>query len=489
MESSALKLLIAALVLGAAGDGLLRGGMWRLGFALWISAIIAAVFMLGGRRTTLRLILLGGLALAAFGLVLRDSPMLYVIDAASVVCMGAITLWYGSGGELSQLTVVETARVGVIAAVNTIGGAASAVGATMTRHRGTDAGRASARALVIGAVLAVPPLFVVARLLSASDIVFERMLQRAISSITSDGISHLFIIALLAWVAAGWLQAASGRGTGQSVPQLRAPGLSFTAVAVGLYSMIGLLLLFVVTQARVVFGGAAFLRETAGLSVANYARAGFFQLIVAAVVVLISLAVAEWLMAEDDEPGHLKFAVAGAVLLALVFTLLMSSAVRIWLYVSEFGLSVDRSFASAGIVWVCGLLIAFALTTLRGRAIQFMPVAVAVSSIWVATVNLVNPEAIVVRTNVARAVAGNAFDAPYHGTLSADALPVLLHEARQLTPSDCALLESALRQTWNTRLADSVSGNVDWRSRNWPLVRAARWQKSGASICRKVPVR
>jgi hypothetical protein len=144
---------------------------------------------------------------------------------------------------------------------------------------------------------------------------------------------------------------------------------------------------------------------------------------------------------------------------------------------------VDRSFASAGIVWVCGLLIAFALTTLRGRAMQFMPVAVAVSSIWVATVNLVNPEAIVVRTNVARAVAGNAFDAPYHATLSADALPVLLHEARQLTPSDCALLESALRQTWNTRLADSVSGNVDWRSRNWPLVRAARWRKSGDRLC------
>ena len=431
MDATALRVLIAALALGAAGDGLLRGGTWRLGFALWISLIIAAVFVLGGQRTTSRALLLGGIALAAFGLVFRDSPMLYAIDLASVLCMGALTLWYGSGGELSKLTIVESARVGVIAAVNTIGGAAVVIGDALALHRGTDAGRVRARALIIGAVLALPPLFVVARLLSASDIVFERVLQRVISSVTSDGISHLFIIALLTWVAAGWLRAALGEGAGQSVPQLRGPGLAFASVAVGMWAMIALLALFVVTQARVVFGGAAYLRETAGLSVANYARTGFFQLIVAAVVVLITLAIAEWLMSEDDERGHLRFAIAGSVLLALVTTLLASSAVRIWLYVSEFGLSVDRSFASAGIVWVSGLLIAFAATTLRGRASQFMPSAVAVSIVWVASVNLVNPEATVVRINATRAVAGRAFDAKYHAELSADALPVLLTEARR----------------------------------------------------------
>ncbi len=481
------KILVAALALGVAGDGLLRGGTWRLGFALWIAGFIAVVFVIGGRRTHARLLMLAGIALAAFGLVFRDAPMLYVIDLLSVLCMGAITLWYGSGGDLAHLTVIESVRIGIIAAVNTIGGGAAVVGENFAAHRGTAAARASARSLLLGAVIAVPPLVLVASLLASSDIVFDRMLQRVLTAVTSDGLTHLFVVVLLAWVAAGWLRAALGCSAATSVPQLRTPGLPFKSVAVGIYAMIALLSLFLVTQARVVFGGASFLRETAGLSVATYARAGFFQLIFAAVVVLVALAVAEWLMSGDDEPGHLHYTVAGAVLLALVSTLLVSAAVRIWLYVSEYGLSVDRSFASAGIVWVCGLLMAFALTTLRGRAAQFMPVALMVSSLWVATVNVVNPEAIVVRVNVARAVAGRPFDARYHALLSADALPVLISEAPRLSAFDCHLLDLALRDVWRARLVNPATRSTDWRSRDLPLVRVARWRATtDTALCLKV---
>ena len=62
---------------------------------------------------------------------------------------------------------------------------------------------------------------------------------------------------------------------------MRSPSIAFTSVSVALYGLVVLLALFLGTQARVLFGGAAYLEATAGLTVAEYARAGFFQLVVA----------------------------------------------------------------------------------------------------------------------------------------------------------------------------------------------------------------
>lgn len=487
MKAPALKVLAAAVVIGIAGDGLLRGGPWRLGFALWIAVLVAAVFAIGGRRTRAPLLMMIGVLFAAFGLVWRDAPMLYAVDMLSVLCMGALILWSGSGGDVGQLTLVESVRVGVIALVNTVGGAAAVVGEGLAMQGSNPSRRATIRAVVIGTVLALPPVLLVSSLLARSDQIFDRVLQQIVTTISSAGLSHLLVAALLAWIATGWLKAALGEGTASVVPQVSSPGLRFASVAVGLYALIALLLLFVVTQARVVFGGAAFLRETAGLTVANYAREGFFQLIVAAVIVLCTLAIAEWLLAGDDARGHRHYTIAGAVLLALVATLLVSAAVRIGLYVSEFGLSVDRAFASSGILWVCGLLVAFALTTLRGRAVQFMPVSIAVTIAWVVLVNLVNPEAFVVHVNVSRAVHGHAFDAKYHARLSADALPSLVRGAPRLNAADCLLLESSLRLNWNARFAAQASGGRDWRSVDLPLRRAADWVRAPTLSCAGAP--
>ena len=62
-----------------------------------------------------------------------------------------------------------------------------------------------------------------------------------------------------------------------------------------------------------------------------------------------------------------------------------------------------------------------------------MATTIVITAGWVAMMNLANPEAIVVRVNVARATAGETFDAKYHARLSADALPLLLKNTDRLT--------------------------------------------------------
>jgi hypothetical protein len=216
--------------------------------------------------------------------------------------------------------------------------------------------------------------------------------------------------------------------------------------------------------------------------VATYAREGFFQLVVAAGVVLGTLIIAEWLLDPNDTAGRRRYRAAGSVLLLLVTALLASSIVRIWLYVGEFGLSIDRAFACAVMVWVVVALVVFGGTTLRGRADRFAPTTLVATVAWVALLNIVNLEAIVVRVNIARAQRGELFDVAYHAKLSADALPALRALAPVLSPNDCQALSDALTKSWSDRLAHPGNGN-DWRSRNLPFVRASEWNASGATMC------
>ena len=486
-SASAWTLVLAAGVLGIGGDLLLRGGMWRVGFALWITTIVASVFVLDWQAPTERRLMLAGIALAAFGLAWRDSPMLYVIDMLSVICMGMLTIWHGMGYRLGDLTWIEAVRAAVLAAINSVAGATGVIGDAIDSQDGSTRQHAGMRGAMIGIVLAIPPLIVVGALLASSDVVFDGILERVMTTVLADGMSHLLIAVLLAWLVAGWLRAATGNPLGRSLPEVNSPGLPFVSVAVGLYALLALLAGFLATQARVLFGGAAFLRETAGLSVANYAREGFFQLILAAGVVLVTLVVAEWLLRVDDAAGRRHYRLVGTALLSLVATLLVSSAVRIWLYMREFGLSVDRAFASAAILWVSGALIAFAVTTLRGRPSRFMPVAVLVTVAWVTMMNLSNPEALVVQVNVARAEAGQPFDAKYHARLSADALPTMTRLATRLSVADCALVQQELRTWWTERVRDVVSGGGDWRSTDVPLIRARAWTAAGTIGCAAAP--
>ncbi len=378
----------------------------------------------------------------------------------ALLCIGALTIWHGSGRRIGELSIVEAARAAFLAAINTIGGAAGLLQASGRQFSTEATAQIRRRAILIGCLLAAPPFAIVMTLLASSDAVFGRMLDRFVSTISAGGFGHLLVAALLAWMTAGWLRAALGDAVGASLFTVRSPGLPFPTVAVALYALIALLLLFVATQVRVLFGGAEFLRVTEGLTVANYAREGFFQLVLAAGVVLGALVMAEWLLSVEDAIGRRHYRIAGRILLFLVATLLVSAAVRIWLFVGQFGLSIDRTLASAAIFWVLAALLACVATTLRGRPAHFAPLTLYCTIGWVVVLSLINPEARVVDVNISRAVRGLPFDAKYHAGLSADAVPALLRGAHRLSPVDCESLVVAMRDAGRQRFEREGAGTT-----------------------------
>jgi len=473
-------LLLTAIGVGIAGDLFIPGGPWRAGFVLWMAVV--AIAALGLRPNRERTTLILGAAIAAAGLAWRDAEMLFQIDLLSTLCMGALVAWHGTGHRLRELTVVQSARAAVIGVVTLATGAPAALrdGAEHSATRGALARRL--RALAIGIVFAIPPLTLVAGLLSESDQRFEAYIVDIHRLLTTTAIHHLLTTAFVSWLALGWLRSATRDRVSTIVPEIRSPGLPFLTVSVGLSSMVALLALYLTTQAQALFGGAEHLLATVGLTPAEYARSGFAEMIVASIIVVTTLVLAEWLL-RDDETERQWFGVIGGVLVVEVAALLLSAIVRMRLYIGEFGLTGGRVLAVAIMVLVAAAL-GVVLTTLpRKQSARFAPRMLGVTIGWVALLNLVNPEAIVVRTNLARAAEGGTFDVAYHATLSGDAVAVLAEEAGRLPAPTCATLATALTAHWAKRVAES-SG--DWRSEGVSSRRARAWYAAGGWLpCRE----
>src|SRR3982750_4232254 len=82
----------------------------------------------------------------------------------------------------------------------------------------------------------------------------------------------------------------------------------------------------------------------------------------------------------------------------------------------------------------------------------------------IAALHVINPDAFIVRVNVAHAQAGRGFDAGYATSLSADAVPALIEPLPFLSGSDQRVIAKRISNRW------SQSPGGDWR--NWNLSRS-----------------
>lgn len=514
-RAAAPRALAAALGVGVVGDLLLFAQPLGLNLLVLVAALLAAVAWLArrtGRPLTLGAALLGALALAfAAAAAWRDAPTLVALDVLallSVLCALAPTVLHGDALEVDRAGPLAY----VAGAVTT--GARAAFGAPVLAARAieaaplrTTAAVAGLGTLARGGLLASPVLLVFGLLLVSADRTFERLLGRAFGWDGGLLAEHLLAIGLMSWGAAGLLYAALFErrpGRDPSLPDpLTTAGLAVRArlndlgvgvremtVALGLVD--ALLVGFGVLQLRWLFGGAGAL-GAAGVTVAEYARSGFFELAAVAALALPLLLVAHGVVGDAaSAPGsprraHRAFHVAAGVLVALVLVLLVSAADRMRLYLDAFGLTQARFYASALMVWL-GLVFAWAAATLlRGRAAPFALGTLVSAWGMVLALHAVNPDARIASVNLGRAAAGRALDVEYLRGLSTDAAPALArHASALLATHPDAAVRCALRSTLHAA-ALRASEPGDWRGWRLSRARARRvlpsWAREPAPWC------
>jgi hypothetical protein len=202
---------------------------------------------------------------------------------------------------------------------------------------------------------------------------------------------------------------------------------------------------FVAVQAVVLFAGHDHILRTANLSYAEYARQGFFQLLLTATLTVAVVTVA-WNRAQHPEGKDLALLRALLGLLCLLtFVVLVSALRRLGLYEEAFGLTRLRLSAHAFGLWLGGVFVALLLAgaTLRTRWLARGIIVFTACSLLV--FSSVNPDAMIASRNLGRYRETGKIDLPYLAGLSADAIPELVR-APLLSPPALARFERQLSE-------------------------------------------
>ena len=345
---------------------------------------------------------------------------------------------------------------------------------------------------LLGLVLLLPIGLCFLTLLVSADPVLAHFVEKLLAWETlGELVARTFLVLLFAWLwLAGVLYAWYSRRDAEPPFPGRGilPGL---AAAIVLGGVLGLFALFLVLQARYLFGGDAALVRF-GLTYAEYARQGFGELVEVAV---LSLALLVALDAFVERPMPRAFRVLGWGLLAAVLLMLASAAYRLAMYVEAFGWTTTRFSVAVFMVWLGAALLAAAWMLHRPDPHTWPTVALVSFFGFVLTLVVFNPSVWVARANLRRAIQGRTLDAEhlvYDYDLSAERWTVLEQAYPGLPPDlqdrvgaavACYLAAYENHEPWDLRLDD-------WRGWSWGLVRArGAYARLAAQVQEAFPTR
>ncbi|HEX8850443.1 MAG TPA: DUF4153 domain-containing protein [Gemmatimonadaceae bacterium] len=471
-----------ALILGVLGDALLRTNGLGINFPMWVLAAVAAILWLSTARPDTRRraapVLAVPVLFFASAFAWRDADGLLVLNMVAMLVAFGVLAFVLSGwpASLREGRLMEyflgAASLGLSAAVGAPLLALSDGALAEQRDRPR---RGVMMAVGRGLLIALPLVVIFGALLSAADARFEQLVNSLIAIDVAKVMQHVVFAAFVGWVTAGYLRTAvvadtplGVEGPVRGMPRLK---LGIVEIAVPLALVDALFLTFVVLQLPYLFGGAAHVQSAPGLTVAGYARRGFFELLTVAVLVLPLLLGGAALLREERPRDARTFRWLGGTMLALVAVMMLSALQRMRLYAASFGLTEDRIYATAIMGWLAIVFVLFAATVLRGRRSGFVLGAIVCGWVTVAVLDAINPQAIVVRTNVERAVNGAPLDDRYVASLDGDAAPAL---AEALVRLDGGARCSILRRFERTTKNRALGLPEDWRWWNASRSRAFR---------------
>ncbi len=419
-DANVLAPRMAALALSAGVLGALLVPGARAGLGLSVAAVAVLATAAAGARSrhdAWQVTCLVAAALLAAAALFRDATWLVAGDLVIALILASVAL---AGGHSWMALISAPATV---ASHFLVAPAAVLRGALELVPRGAAG---SAFPALRGAVLGAGLVVVFGMLFASADGAFAHLAgELVLEPVPIDDLPLRMLVGLAAVVVAGGL-AMAGRKEDSTEPK-SAPKrtLAPTEWGLALGALVALFAAFVGIQFVVLFGGHRHVLETAGLTYAEYAREGFAQLLVVAVLVIAVVAGA-WRWSRLETPRH-RVVLNGLLvaLCCLTLVILVAALHRLDLYVDAFGATRLRIAATATCAWIGGLL-ALVLAGVLSSHRRWLPRASAILTAVVAVAfTAINPDARVAERNVDRFEQEGRIDVAYNASLSADATPAL----------------------------------------------------------------
>ena len=349
---------------------------------------------------------------------LRAAGWLFLLCLATAV--GTTTLAVTGGRSLRAMVVALL--LALVAPLRALPWVVRGAGGL---SRGKPAGLQVPRVVATVAVSLIL-LLVFGGLFASADAAFADVLSRAVPDINAGTVIRwIFVFVVAGGLLGGsaFLRAAPPDLSGLPGRGKRRVAAFEWAVPLGL--LVTLFAAFVGVQLAVLFGGSRHVLDTAGLTYADYARGGFWQLaVVTGLTLLVIAGAARWAPRETRGERTLIRVLLGS-LAALTLVIVASAVHRMDLYSDTYGLTRLRLLVAACELWlgVVVLLVLVAGIKLRGGWVP--RVAVALGVVALLGLAAANPDGLIAERNVTRYQQQHRIDRAYLAGLSVDAVPAL----------------------------------------------------------------
>jgi hypothetical protein len=330
-----------------------------------------------------------------------------------------------------------------------------------------------------GVVMAVPILIIFAVLFSQADLAFSQFIKGFVDITISQRTVQYLVLLVLAFVAsmcflsyiffpkqAPLPLAPENSNTPANSPIQPSRGIE-VLVFLGLIS--ALFLVFIGFQITYLFGGEANIIN-AGFTYAEYARRGFWELLAASFLSLLVLLASEKYAGIGLKKDR-RFLIPALGLIAEVAVVMVSAFKRLSLYIDAYGMTMLRFYVAGFIVLLLALFIILTVKFIKSKQEQFFAFGTLLSiAAFLIIVNVVNPDAFIVKFNMAQYNRTGKLDASYLRELSADAEPEKIELYNKLGDED----KEVVRGLFQKEKEKLQRASVNWQSANLSRTRGLK---------------
>lgn len=413
------RLLAAAVLAGAVGAAVWRLGSLSIGYLVVGVMVFGIVYGTSQRRPTRRE--WWGTAVTV---ALLAVPGLLAAEWLGVLCLMAAWLvgWNTLAGGRTWTAVLAGPLIPWVLPARVIGWARRARPAPGSGRPQ----RPSVTRIAIVAAVTVGLTVVFGGLFASADPAFASLVDHLVPSWRGDEFvarSVVFVIVVSLVLFGGYLMRFPPRLDALAPARMKAVPSWEWAIPLAVLDM--LFLGFVAVQATVLFGGHTHVLQTEGLTYAEYARQGFWQLLWVSALTLLVLSAVIRVAGRESAPDRRLLRILVGTLCVMSVVVVISAIHRMWVYQQAYGFSTERLMVITIELWL-GAVFVFVLAAGVAMTGRWLPRAVLLAGA-VALLGLAatNPERLIADRNIDRYEQTGQLDTAYLLRLSTDIEPAL----------------------------------------------------------------
>ncbi|WP_280418838.1 DUF4153 domain-containing protein [Nocardia carnea] len=359
---------------------------------------------------------IAALALLAVG-TFRAAGWLFVLCVAAAAVAGSLAVV----GRRSERGIFRDALAVPLASIGAVAWVYNALG-----KRPGGAG-ARNRRLGVSAAVTVALLAVFVPLLAGADATFAALVDGLVPRMDGDTLTRWVLV--FVWAGIGTLGAlyllAGPPLPADGQPKAAKRTLARLEWGLPVGALTAVFALFLGAQLVALFGGDDYVQRTAGLTYAEYARSGFWQLSAVTVLTLAVILPVLHRAARDTAVDRLWLRGLLCAISGLTLVMIASALGRMWTYQQAYGFTVLRLLVGTCELWLGIVYVLVIIAVLRLETAWLPRSAIATGTAALLALAALNPEGLVATENIDRWERGEDLDIGYLAGLSVDIVPAL----------------------------------------------------------------